>query len=68
MDGDGHGEPEAVLVSPDGLRMTLDQVVNDGQESDVTLAMIMSLNISQVSGKLLAWLITLTADYECLHF
>ena len=25
LDGDGNGEPEAVLLSPDGLRMTLDQ-------------------------------------------
>ena len=46
LEGDGHGEPEAVLVSPDGLRMTLDQVVNDGQESGVTLAMVMDEHVS----------------------
>ena len=61
LDGDGHGDPEAVLISPEGLRMTLDEVVNGGQESGVTLAMIMDehvsmkLNGQSVMGKWPKW-------------
>ena len=36
---DSAEEPEANLIAPEGLRFTLDQVVNE--ESGVTLAMVM---------------------------